>query len=175
MHTDSLQEMQTSRGNWSKRNVLTLIGVIAGILVIPAVAFLVPGEFAASDRAFSQAVADDLDPHERTCLDDVTQVIPAGTAVCATLRGTWLDGIGPFGRDSHEAMALWTRQAHPPFLVLTSPHPYQHPDRFQESIDFVVCVQPPGGAERAPNASNRMHLDVIRTSSAQCFNTTVQQ
>jgi len=161
--------MQTFRRNWSKRNVLTLIGAIAGILVIPAVAILVPGEFAASDRAFSRAVADDLDPHERTCLDDVTQVIPAGTAVCATLRGTWLDGIGPFGRDSHEAMALWTRQAHPPFLVLTSPHPYQHPDRFQESIDFVVCVQPPGGAERAINASNRMHLDVIRASSDQCL------
>ena len=107
-------------------------------------------------------------------LDDVAHVIPADTTVCATLSGTWLDGIGPFGRDSHEAMALWTRQAHPPFLVLTSPHPYQRPDRFQESIDFVVCVQPPGGAERARNASNRMHLDVTRMSSAQCLNTPVQ-
>jgi hypothetical protein len=163
--------MPTFRGNCSKRNVLTLIGVIVGISVIPAVAFLVP---AASDRAFSRAVADDLDPHARTCLDDETQVIPAGTAVCATLRGAWLDGIGPLGRDSHEAMALWTRQAHPPFLVLTSPQPYQHPNRLQESIDFVVCVQPPGGAERARNASNRMHLDVIRMSSAQCLNTPVQ-
>jgi hypothetical protein len=171
VHTDSLEGMPIFRGTWSKRSVLTLIGVIAGIAVIPVVAFLVP---AASDRAFSRAVADDLDPHERTCLDDETQVIPAGTAVCATLRGAWLDGIGPLGRDSHEAMALWTRQAHPPFLVLASPHPYQHPDRLQESIDFVVCVQPPGGAERAPNPSNRMHLDVSRTSSAQCFNTAVQ-
>jgi hypothetical protein len=163
--------MRTFWGNWSKRNVLTLIGVIAGILVIPAVALWVPGEFASNDQAFSQATADDLNPHESTCLDDVTQVIPAGTAVCATLRGSWLDGIGPLGRDNHEAMALWTRQAHPPFLVLTSPHPYQHPDRLQESIAFVVCVQPPGGAERAKNASNRMHIDVVRTSAVECLNT----
>jgi hypothetical protein len=157
--------MHIFKRSWPSSNVLTLIGVITGILVIPAVAMLVP---AASDHPFSRAFADDLDPLERTCLDDVTQVIPADTAVCATLRGAWLDGIGPRGRDSHEAMALWTRQAHPPFLVLTSPHPYQRPDRFQESIDFVVCVQPPGGAERAPNARNRMHLDVSRASSAQC-------
>ena len=160
--------------DWSQRNVLTLIGVIAGILVIPAVALFVPGEFASSDHAFSQATADDLDPHESTCLDDVTQVIPAGTAVCATLRGSWLDGIGPLGRSNQEAMAVWTRQAHPPFLVLTSPHPYQHPDWLRERIDFVVCVQPPGGAERAKNASNRMHIDVIPTSAAQCPNSSVQ-
>jgi hypothetical protein len=171
VHTDSLEGMQISRRNWSRRNVLTLIGVITGILVIPVVAILTP---AASDHAFSRAVADDLDPLERTCLDDVTQVIPADTAVCATLRGAWLDGIGPRGRDSREAMALWTRQAHPPFLVLTSPHPYKHVDRLQESIDFVVCVQPPDGAERAPNARNRMHLDVSRASSAQCSNTAAQ-
>jgi hypothetical protein len=163
--------MQTFGGNWSKRNVLTLIGVIAGILVIPAVALLVPGNFASNDQTFSQAAADDLDPHESTCLDDVTQVIPAGIAVCATLGGSWLDGIGPLGRDNHEAMAIWTRQAHPPFLVLTSPHPYQHPDRLQERIDFVVCVQPPGGAERAKNASDRMHFDVVRASAAQCLDT----
>ncbi len=165
--------MRIPGGNWSKRNVLTLIGVIAGILVIPAVALLVPGEFASNDRAFSRAAADDLDPHERTCLDDVTQVIPAGVAVCATLRGSWLDGIGPLGRDNHEAMAVWTRQAHPPFLVLTSPHPYQHPDRLQERIDFVVCVQPPGGAEKAKDVTNRMHIDIIRASDAQCLNTSV--
>jgi len=162
-------------GNWSKRNVLTFIGVIAGILVIPAVALFVPGEFASNDQAFSRATADDLDPHETTCLDDVTQIIPAGVAVCATLRGSWLDGVGPLGRDNHEAMALWTRQAHPPFLVLTSPHPYQHPDRLRERIDFVVCVHPPGGAEKAKDAANRMHIDVIRTSDAQCLNTSVPE
>jgi hypothetical protein len=166
--------MAIFRGNWSKRNVLTLIGVIAGILVIPAVALLVPGEFTSNDQAFSRAAADDLDPHETTCLDDVTQVIPAGVAVCATLRGSWLDGIGPLGRDNHEAMAVWTRQAHPPFLVLTSPHPYQHPDRLRERIDFVVCVQPPGGAEKAKDVTNRMHIEVIRASDAQCLNTSVQ-
>jgi hypothetical protein len=166
--------MPTSGSNWSKRNVLTLMGVIAGILVIPAVALLVPGEFTSNDQAFSHATVDDLNPHESTCLDDLTQVIPAGTAVCAMLHGSWLDGIGPLGRDSHEAMAIWTRQAHPPFLVLTSPHPYQHPDWLQERIDYVVCVQPPDGAERAQNASNRMHIDVIRTSSAQCLNTSVR-
>src|ERR1700730_14454116 len=121
--------MQTFGGNWSKRNVLTLISVIAGILVIPAVALLMPGDFASNDQAFAQAADDDLDPHESTCLDDATQVIPAGTAVCAALRGSWLDGIGPLGRDNHEAMALWTRQAHPPFLVLSLTHPYQHPHR----------------------------------------------
>lgn len=166
--------MPTPGGNWSKRNILTLIGVIAGILVIPAVALWVPGEFASNDHAFSQATVDDLDPHESTCLDDLPQVIPAGTAVCATLRGSWLDGIGPPGRDNHEAMAIWTRQAHPPFLVLTSPHPYRHPEWLRERIDFVVCVQPPGGAERAQNASNRMHIDVIRTSSSECINTPVR-
>jgi hypothetical protein len=166
--------MRIFGGDWSQRNVLTLIGVIAGILVIPAVALFVPGEFASSDHAFSQTTADDLDPHESTCLDDVTQVIPAETAVCATLRGSWLDGIGPLGRSNHEAMAVWTRQAHPPFLVLTSPHPYQHPDWLRERIDFVVCVQPPGGAERAKNTSNRMHIEVIRTSAAQCLNNAVQ-
>jgi hypothetical protein len=166
--------MPTFGGKWSKRNVLTLIGVIAGILIIPAVALLVPGEFPSNNQAFLRATVDDLDPHESKCLDDLTQVIPAGTAVCATLRGSWLDGIGPLGRDNHEAMAIWTRQAHPPFLVLTSPHPYRHPDRLQERIDFVVCVQPPGGAERARNASNRMHIDVIRTSSSQCLNTSVR-
>lgn len=166
--------MPTFGGNWSRRNVLTFIGVIAGILVIPAVALLVPGEFASNDQAFSQATVDDLDPYEMTCLDDLTQVIPAGTAVCATLHGSWLDGIGPLGRDNHEATAIWTRQAHPPFLVLTSPHPYQHPDWLRESIDFVVCVHPPGGAERAKNASNRMHIDVTRTASDQCPNTSVR-
>jgi hypothetical protein len=165
VHTDSLEGMQIFGQDWSKRNVLTLIGVITGILIIPAVAILMPS---GSNHAFSRAVADDLDPHEPTCLDDVAQVIPAGAAVCATLSGAWLDGIGPQGQDSHEAMALWTRQAHPPFLVLSSPHPYRHPDRLQESIDFVVCVQPPVGAERARNASSRMRLDVSPTSSVRC-------
>jgi hypothetical protein len=150
---------------WSKSDILTSIGVIAGLLVIPLVVFLVPGEFAASNQDFSEATADDLDPHDRTCLDDLPQVIPGGMAVCATLYGSWLDGIGPLGRSNREAMAIWTRQAHPPFLVLTSPHSYQHPDRFQEKIDFVVCVQPPGGAERAKEASNRMHMNVARSSS----------
>ena len=157
--------MQWFGQNWSKSNVLTLIGVVIGILIIPAVAILMPS---GGDHAFTQAVADDLDPDQPTCLDDVAQVIPADTTVCATLRGTWLDGIGPRGRDSHEAMAIWTRQAHPPFLVLTSPHPYQYPDRLHERIDFVVCVQPPVGAARARNAASRMHLDVSRASSAHC-------
>jgi hypothetical protein len=156
--------------NWSKANVLTLIGVIAGILVIPGVAILVPGEFASIDQDFSKAVSRDLDPHESTCLDDSTQVIPAGVAVCATLHGSWLDGSGPLGLDNHEAMAIWTRQAHAPFLVLTSPHPYRHSDRLQESIDFVVCVQPPRGAERAQNVSDRMSIDVVRASATDCPN-----
>jgi hypothetical protein len=154
--------------NWSKGNVLTLIGVIVGLSIIPAVAFLVPGEFASPGQDFSKATSQDLDPHESTCLDDSTQVVPAGVAVCATLHGSWLGGIGPLGLDNHEAMALWTRQAHPPFLVLTSPHPYHHPDRLQESVDFVVCVQPPGGAERAKNAADRMKLDVVRESVVDC-------
>jgi len=152
--------------DWSKVEVLTLVGVIAGILVIPAVAILVPGEFASRVGAFSQAASDDLDPHESTCLDELTQVIPGGTAVCATLHGSWLDGVGPLGTGKHEAMAIWTRQAHPPFLVLTTPHPYQHPERLQERIDFVVCVQPPGGAERAKRALDRMHIDVARSPPA---------
>jgi hypothetical protein len=160
--------MKAFGGNCSKANVLTLIGVIAGILVIPAVAILVPGEFASSNREFSNAASGDLDPHATTCLDDSTQVIPAGIAVCATLQGSWLDGIGPLGLDHHEAMAIWTRQAHPPFLVLTSPHSYQHPDRLQESIDFVVCVQSPRGAERTTNVSDRMRIDVVRGSSDDC-------
>jgi len=154
--------------NWSKGNVLTLIGVIAGILVIPAVAFLVPGEFAPSDQEFSKATSHDLDPHESTCLDDSTQVIPGGVAVCATLQGSWRGGIGPLGSGDYEAMTLWTRQAHPPFLVLTSPHPYQHSDRLHESVDFVVCVQPPGGAERTRNVADRMKLDVVRGSAVDC-------
>jgi hypothetical protein len=157
--------MQRFGQNWPRRNVLTLIGVIIGISIIPAVAILMPS---GGDHAFSRAVADDLDPHQPTCMDDVAQVIPADTAVCATLSGTWLDGIGPRGRDRHEAMAVWTRQAHPPFLVLTSPHPYEHTDRLHERIDFVVCVQPPAGAERAGNAASRMRLDIKRTSSAHC-------
>jgi hypothetical protein len=154
--------------NWTKGNVLLLIGVIAGISVIPAVAFLVPGEFAPSNREFSRAGSQDLNPHDSTCLDDSTQVIPAGVAVCTTLRGSWRDGAGPLGFHDHEMMAIWTRQAHPPFLVLTPPRPYQHPVGFQESIDFVVCVQPPGGAERAPDPVNRMHIDVVRSSSVDC-------
>jgi hypothetical protein len=153
---------------WSRGDVLTLIGVVAGILVIPAVAFLVPGEFAPSDQEFSKAASDDLDPHESTCLDNSTQVIPAGMAVCATLHGSWRGGIGPLGLDNHEPMTLWTRQAHPPFLVLTSPHPYQHSDRLQESIDFVVCVQPPRGAERTQNVSDRMSIDVVRGTAVGC-------
>jgi len=148
--------------------VLTLIGVIAGILVIPAVAILVPGEFASTGQAFSKASSEDLDPHGSTCLADSTQVIPAGVAVCATLRGPWRGGSGPLGSGEHAAMTIWTRQAHPPFLVLTSPHPYQHSDRLQESIDFVVCVQPPGGAERTQNVADRMKLDVVRDSAVNC-------
>ena len=151
--------------NWSKVEAATLVGAVAGILVIPAAALLVPGEFAPREGAFSQAASADLDPHEGTCLDDLTQVIPAGTAVCATLHGAWLDGIGPLGLDKQEAMAIWTRQAHPPFLVLTTPHPYRHPERLQESIEFVVCVKPPGGAERAKHALDRMHIDVVRSPS----------
>ena len=163
--------MKTFGGNWSKSNVLTLVGVIAGILVIPAVAFLVPGEFVRSDQEFSEAVSHDLDPHESTCLDDSTQVIPGGAAVCATLHGSWRDGVGPLGLQNQEMMAIWTRQAHPPFLVLTSPHPYQHSDRLQESIDFVVCVQPPGDAERALKAMDRMNIDVVRSSAVGCPDT----
>jgi hypothetical protein len=155
---------------WSKANVLTVIGVIVGISIIPVVAMLVSGEFASSGGAFSQAAADDLDPHETTCLDDPSQVIPAGAAVCATLQGSWLDGSGPLGRDNHEATAIWTRQAHPPFLVLASPHAYQHSDRFQESIDFVVCVQPPHGAERTRSPADRMSINVIRAASSHCPN-----
>jgi hypothetical protein len=154
--------------NWAKRNVLTLIGVIAGILVIPAVAFLVPGEYATSDHEFSRAASDDLDPHDSTCLDDATQVIPAGVPVCATLQGSWRGGIGPLGLDNREPMSIWTRQAHPPFLVLTSPHPYQHSARLRESIDFVVCVQPPRGAERTKNVSDRMSIEVVRGSAIDC-------
>ena len=157
-------------GNWSKGNVLVLIGVIAGILVIPVVAILVPGEFASSVQEFSKAASDDLDPYESTCLDDSTQVIPAGVAVCATLHGSWLDGSGPLGVNNHEAMAIWTRQAHAPFLVLTSPHPYRHPDRLQESINYVVCVQPPRGAERTTGVSGRMSIDVVRASATDCPN-----
>jgi hypothetical protein len=161
-------------GNRSKGNVLVLIGVIAGILLIPAVAILVPGEFAPSDQEFSKAAVDDLDPHESTCLDESTQVIPAGVAVCATLQGSWLGGVGPFGSDNHEAMAIWTRQAHAPFLVLTSPHPYRHSDRLQERIAFVVCVQPPRGAERAQNVSDRMSIDVVRGSATDCPNSSAR-
>ncbi|MFL6600234.1 MAG: hypothetical protein ACJ8R9_02805 [Steroidobacteraceae bacterium] len=156
--------------NWSTGNVLTLIGVITGILVIPAVAFLVPGEFPTTNHEFSRAAAEDLDPRESTCLDDSTQVVPAGLAVCATLHGSWRGGIGPQGLDKHEAMTIWTRQAHPPFLVLTSPRPYQHSERLQESIDFVVCVQPPRGAERQQNAAARMSIDVVLDSAVNCPN-----
>jgi hypothetical protein len=160
--------MKTLGVNWTRANVLVLLGVIAGISIIPAVAFLVPGEFAPNSQEFSRAASQDLNPHDSTCLDDSTQVIPAGVAVCTTLHGFWRDGVGPLGRHDHEMMAIWTRQAHPPFLVLTSPHPYQHPDWSQESIDSVVCVQPPGGAERALDIANRMQIDVVRSSSADC-------
>jgi hypothetical protein len=161
--------MKSGGGAWSKGNVLTLVGVVAGILVIPAVAFLVPREFAPSGE-FAKAHSNDLDPHESTCLDNSTQIIPAGVAVCATLRGYWRDAVGPLGSHNQEMMAIWTRQAHPPFLVLTSPHPYQHPSLFQDNIDFVVCVQPPDGAERARNVVDRMSIDVVRSSAADCPN-----
>jgi hypothetical protein len=160
---------------WSTGNVLTLIGVIAGILVIPAVAFLVPGEFPTSNHEFSRAASDDLDPRESTCLDDPTQVVPAGLAVCATLHGSWRNGIGPLGSDNREAMTIWTRQAHPPFLELTSPHAYQHSERLQESIDFVVCVQPPRGAQRMQNASDRMSIDVIPDSAVNCLDSSLRR
>ena len=164
----TLKGMKVFGVNWTRSNVLVLLGVVAGISVIPAVAFLVPGEFASSNQEFSRASSQDLNPHDSTCLDDSTQIVPAGVAVCATLQGSWRDGVGPLGSHDQEMMAIWTRQAHPPFLVLTSPHPYEHPDGFQESIDFVVCVQPPGGAERALNIANRMHIDVVRSSSIDC-------
>jgi hypothetical protein len=166
--------MKVSGTTWSRANVLTLIGVIAGILIIPAVAILTPGELTSGSQDFSKAVASDLDPHEATCLDDSNQVIPAGVAVCATLTGTWLGGSGPIGPGNRAMIAIWTRQAHPPFLVLTSPHAYQHSDRLQESIEYVVCVQPPPGAERTKSLADRMRIEVARGSSSGCPNSAAQ-
>jgi hypothetical protein len=161
--------MKTFGGHWSKGDLLTLIGVIAGILAIPAVSTLIERDFMTPAPEFSKAASADLDPQEKTCLDESTQVIPAGVAVCATLHGSWLDGSGPLGPNNRGAMAIWTRQAHFPFAVLTSPLAYQRSNGFQEGVDYVVCVEPPEGAARTGNISNRMSLDVVRKSAGSCL------
>jgi hypothetical protein len=160
--------MRSFIGNLSKRELLTLVGAIAAVLVVPLLAKVIHGDFASSESKFERAAIDDLAPDETTCLDGETQVIPAGIAVCATLHGSWLDGRGPFGPNIHEAMAIWTRQAHAPFAVLTLPHAYQRPDAFKESVDYVVCVEPPSGVQRAISSSSRMTLDVVSDSPGNC-------
>jgi len=170
MHTASLPAVEPKRRNWSRTTVLTVIGVAAGLAVIPIVAIYVPGEIAPSGQEFVQASTEDLDPHDRTCLIEPNQVIPAGASVCVRLTGAWLDGSGPGGVRNHDATAIWTRQAHPPFMVLTSPHAYQRSIGFHEATDFVICVQPPRGAERNRNVAVRMRIEVNRSASVGCAN-----
>jgi hypothetical protein len=153
---------------WSRTNVLTGIGAVAGLLVIPLVAIFAPSESASNAQEFVRADAQDLDPNASTCLAEPNQVIPAGATVCALLGGSWLDGSGPRGVNGRDATAIWTRQAHPPFMVLTSPLAYQHSTGFHETTDFVVCVQPPRGGERSRNVADRMQLAVMRSTSMNC-------
>jgi hypothetical protein len=160
--------MRAFIGSLSRGEALTLVGAIAAVFVFPLLAKVIHGDFAASDTKFEKASIKDLTPDDTTCLDGETQVIPAEVPVCASLHGSWLDGRGPSGADIHEAMAIWTRQAHAPFAVLTIPHAYQHPDEFRESVDYVVCVEPPTGVKRTDNSSLGMALDVVHDSVGSC-------
>lgn len=168
MHTASLSAVKPKRRNWSRSNVLTVIGVVAGLAVIPIVAILVPGGIAPGRQEFFRASAEDLDSHDRSCFTEPNQVIPAGSSVCVLLTGTWLDGSGPGGVMDRDATAIWTQQAHPPFMVLTSPRAYRESMVFHEGTDFVICVQPPLGAERNSNVTARMRIDIVRRSSISC-------
>lgn len=160
--------MEPNHSHWSRTNILTVIGVVAGLAVIPMVAIFVPGEVAPSPREFLEASAADLDSHGPTCLIENNQVIPAGSSVCVRLTGAWLDGSGPGGVRDHAATAIWTRQAHPPFMVLTSPQAYRRSTGFREATDFVICVQPPRGAERSRNLEDRMLIEIVRRNSVSC-------
>jgi hypothetical protein len=158
------------RANWRAHPWLTfMIVVIIAVSGATGLAGLYPTiRDAIAPKRFVMAGSDDLDPHSDTCLDAPTQIVPARTAVCATMHGSWKDGRGPLGLGNHGAMTIWSKEATWPHAVLVSPHAYQHSDWFQGAVDYVICVRPPQGAERTDNIADRMNIDVTPKPHSGC-------
>lgn len=152
--------MKLLGGKWSRGDILALVGLIAAVLAVPGMPKLFHWD-SESSTSFRKAAVGDLSPNSDTCLDGARQVIPGGTEVCVSMHGSWRDGTGPLGLCRRNAVTIWTRRAYPPLDELTSKHAYQHLDRFQETMDYVVCVRPPETAERTTNSSDRMGIDVF--------------